>query len=133
MKTVDITYRYEAQDKPARPRPLDNNAALRRLNDSNHAFATLLKSLSHESGGVQRIISVDSRDLSLLRGGASDPTRLQAVYGVFLLETCQVSPRVSELNGIGLAAAPRDAAGFIELGDAIMRSDRIASLVQTKK
>jgi len=289
MKTVDITYRYEAQDTPAIPRPSDSGAALLRLNNGNHAFATLLKSLSHESGGVQRIISVDSRDLGLLPGGevvpeqrpfaailgcsdarvpvelifnegpndlfvirvagnglgtevlgslkyavdhlrgslklivvlghsgcgaitaAADvflnpsgylplatthslrnildgllvvvqasarkiqgafgsdisrhpgyrqalieasiitnaalaaysiqqefgttgPARLQAVYGVYLLETRQVwTPRVSELNGIGLAAAPRDAAGFIELGDAIMRSDRIASLVQTKK
>jgi carbonic anhydrase len=66
--------------------------------------------------------------------GTTDPTGLKAVYGVYLLETRQVwTPRVSEMKGIGLAAAPRDAAGFIELGDAIMRSDRIASLVQTKK
>jgi carbonic anhydrase len=289
MKTVDITYRYEAQGTSAVPRPSDSGTALLRLNDGNHAFAALLKSLSDESGGVQRIISVDSRDLGLLPGGevvpeqrpfaailgcsdarvpvelifnegpndlfvvrvagnglgtevlgslkyavdhlrgslklivvlghsgcgaitaaadvflnpagylplatkhslrnildsllvvvqasarkiqgtfgpdisrhpgyrqalieasiitnaalaaysiqqefgTSDPTGLQAVYGVYLLETRQVwTPRVSEMKGIGLAAAPRDAAGFIELGDAIVRSDRIASLVQTKK
>ncbi|MGB8894925.1 MAG: carbonic anhydrase [Pseudolabrys sp.] len=66
--------------------------------------------------------------------GTSDPAGLQAVYGVYLLETRQVwTPRVSEMKGIGLAAAPRDAAGFIEFGDAIMQSDRIASLIQTKK
>jgi carbonic anhydrase len=289
MKTVDITYRYEAQDTPAIPRPSDSGAALLRLNNGNHAFATLLKSLSHESGGVQRIISVDSRDLGLLPGGevvpeqrpfaailgcsdarvpvelifnegpndlfvvrvagnglgtevlgslkyavdhlrgslklivvlghsgcgaitaaadvflnpagylplatthslrnildgllvvvqasarkiqgafgpdisrhpgyrqalieasivtnaalaaysiqqefgTSDPTKLQAVYGVYLLETRQVwTPCVSEMKAIGLAAAPRDAAGFIELGNAITQSDRIASLIQTKK
>jgi carbonic anhydrase len=289
MKTVDITYRYETQGKPARVRPLDSSAALLRLNDGNQAFATLLKSLSDESVGVQRIISVDSRDLGLLRGdaglpeqrpfaailgcsdarvpvelifnegpndlfvvrvagnslgtdvlgslkyavdhlrgslklivvlghsgcgaitaaadvflnpagylplatthslrnildgllvvvqasarkiqgafgpdisrhpgyrqalieasiitnaalaaysiqqefGTSDPTGLQAVYGVYLLETRQVwTPRVSEMKETGLAAAPRDAVGFIELGDAIMQSDRIASLIQTKK
>ncbi|MGC2825817.1 MAG: hypothetical protein WA322_16520, partial [Pseudolabrys sp.] len=63
-----------------------------------------------------------------------DPAGLQAVYGVYLLETRQVwTPRVSEMKGIGLATAPRDAAGFIEFGDAIMQSDRIASLIQTKK
>jgi carbonic anhydrase len=64
----------------------------------------------------------------------SDPTELQAVYGVYLLETRQVwTPRVSEMNGVGLAAAPRDPAGFVELGNAIMQSDRIASLIQTQK
>ena len=289
MKTVDITYRYGAQDTPARPRPLDSGAALRRLNDGNQAFATLLKSLSDESVGVQRIISVDLRNLGLLRGdaglpeqrpfaailgcsdarvpielifnegpndlfvvrvagnslgaevlgslkyavdhlrgslklvvvlghsgcgavtaavdvflnpadylplatkhslrnildsllvvvqasarkiqgtfgpdishhpryrhalieasivtnaalaaysiqqefGNSDPTGLQAVYGVYLLETRQVwTPHVSKMKGIGLAAAPRDAAGFIELSNAIIQSDRIASLIQTKE
>jgi carbonic anhydrase len=42
MKRVDITYRYEARDTPARPRPLDSNAALGRLNNGNRAFAALL-------------------------------------------------------------------------------------------
>ena len=66
--------------------------------------------------------------------GTNDPTGLQAVYGVYLLETRQVwAPRVSEMKGIGLAAAPRDPAGFRELGNAILQSDRIASLIQTKK
>jgi carbonic anhydrase len=66
--------------------------------------------------------------------GTSDPTGLQAVYGVYLLETRQVwAPRVSEMKGIGLAAAPRDAAGFRELDNAILQSDRIVSLIQTKK
>jgi carbonic anhydrase len=69
MKTADITYRYEAQDKAASPRPLDSSAALRRLNDGNQAFATLLKGLSDEGGGVRQIISVDSGDLGLLPGG----------------------------------------------------------------
>jgi carbonic anhydrase len=73
MKTVDITYRFEAQDTPARPRPSDSGAALRRLNDGNQAFATLLKSLSGESVGAQRIISVDSRDLGVLRGETGLP------------------------------------------------------------
>jgi len=289
MKTVDITYRYEAQDTPARPRPLDSRAAHTRLNDGNQAFAALLEGLTDENVGVQRIILVDPRDLGLLPGeaelpkqrpfaailgcsdarvpvelifnegpnelfvirvagnglgtevlgslkyavdhlsgslklivvlghsgcgaltsavdvflnptdylplaakhslrnvldgllvvvqacakriqevfgsdvsqhpgyrkalieasivtnaalaaysiqqefGTNDPTGLQAVYGVYLLETRQVwAPRVSEMKGIGLAPAPRDPAGFSELGNAILRSDRIASLIQTKK
>jgi carbonic anhydrase len=62
--------------------------------------------------------------------GASDPAQLQAVYGVYLLETRQVgAPRVTDMRGVGLAAAPRDSAGFMELGDAIFQSDRIVSLL----
>jgi carbonic anhydrase len=282
MKRVDITYRYETRDSPARPRPSDSNAALDRLNGGNRAFAALLENPADEH--AERIISVDLRDLGLgdtkrpnqrpfaailgcsdarvpvelifnegpndlfvirvagnglgteilgslkyavdnLRGslklivvlghsgcgalttavdvflnppnylplvtmhslrrildgllvvvqasarrfqsafgpeishhpryrealieasivtnaalaahsiqqefGTSDPTELQTVYGVYLLETRQVwAPRVSDLKGIGLAAAPRDPAGFIELGSAILQSDRIRSLLQ---
>lgn len=289
MKTVDITYRYEAQDTPTRPRPLDSRAAHIRLNDGNRAFAALLEGLTDETVGVQRVILVDPSDLGLLPGdaglpkqrpfaavlgcsdarvpvelifnegpndlfvirvagnglgaevlgslkyavdnlsgslklivvlghsgcgaltaavdvflnpadylpfatkhslrnildgllvvvqacakriqeafgsdvsqhpgyrkalieasiitnaalaayslqqefGTSDPTGLQAVYGVYLLETRQVwAPRVSEMKGIGLATAPRDAAGFRELDNAILQSDRIVSLIRTKK
>jgi carbonic anhydrase len=282
MKRVDITYRYEARDTPARPRPLDSNAALGRLNDGNRAFAALLDDPTNKH--VERIISVDSRDLALgdtslpkqrpfaavlgcsdarvpvelifnegpndlfvvrvagnglgtevlgslnyaadnLRGslklivvlghsgcgalttavdvflnppnylplvtmhslrrildgllvvvqasarrfqsafgpeishhpryrealieasivtnaalaahsiqqefGTSDPAELQTVYGVYLLETRQVwTPHVSEKKGIGMALAPRDPAGFIELGSAILQSDRIRPLLQ---
>src|SRR6476659_8469585 len=73
MKTVDITYRYEAQDTPARPRPLDSRAAHTRLNDGNQAFAALLEGLTDENVGVQRIILVDPRDLGLLPGEAELP------------------------------------------------------------
>jgi carbonic anhydrase len=282
MKTVDIIYRYETRDTPARPRPLDISAALGRLNDGNRGFAALLEDPTNKH--VQRIISVDSRDLGLgdanlpkqrpfaailgcsdarvpvelifnegpndlfvirvagnglgteilgslkyavdnLSGslklivvlghsgcgalttavdvflnpanyltlvtmhslrrildgllvvvqasakkfqsafgpeiarhpryrealieasivtnaalaaysiqqefGTSGPAVLQTVYGVYLLETRQVwAPRVSEMKGIGLAAAPRDTEGFIELGNAILQSDRIRSLLQ---
>ena len=63
MKSVDIIYRYETGDKPARPRPLDSDAALDRLNDGNRAFAALLQNPSDQH--VERVISVDSRDLGL--------------------------------------------------------------------
>jgi carbonic anhydrase len=63
--------------------------------------------------------------------GTSDPAELQTVYGVYLLESRQVwAPSVSEMEGNGLAIAPRDPTGFIELGDAILQSDRIRSLLQ---
>ena len=289
MKTVDITYRYEAQDTPARPRPLDSVAALHRLNEGNRAFAALLEGAPDGSPRVQQVISVDPRDLGLLSDdaglpkqrpfaavlgcsdarvpielifnegpndlfvirvagnglgaevlgslkyaveqlsgslklivvlghsncraitaaadvflnpaeylpfatkhslrnildgllvvvqacarriqgvfgpdvlrhpgyrkalieaaivtnaaldaysiqqefGAKDPAGLQAVYGVYLLETRHVwAPRSGELKETGLAAAPRDPAGFIELGNAILQSGRIASLLQASE
>ena len=282
MKSVDIIYRYETRDTPARSRPLDSVAALDRLNDGNREFAALLENPSDQD--VERIISVDSRDLGLgdatlpkqrpfaailgcsdarvpvelifnegpndlfviriagnglgteilgslkyavdsLRGslklivvlghsgcgalttavdvfldptnylplvtmhslrrildsllvvvrasarkfrsvfgpeisdhpryrealieasivnnaalgaysiqqelGNGDPAKLQTVYGVYLLETRQVwAPRVSEIKEIGLASAPREPAEFIKLGNAILQSDRIQSLLQ---
>jgi carbonic anhydrase len=287
MKTVDITYRYGAEDTPARPRPPDSNTAHIRLNDGNRAFAALLEGLTNETGRVQKIVFVDPRDLGLLAGdialpkqrpfaailgcsdarvpvelifnegpndlfvirvagnslgtevlgslkyavdrlsgslklivvlghsgcgaltaavdvflnptdylpfatkhslrdildgllvvvqasakkiqeafgpdvshrpgyrqalieasivtnaalaacslqqefGSSDPKGLQVVYGVYLLETRHVwAPHLSGTKAIGLAAAPRDPAEFIELGNAILRSDRIASLIQS--
>src|SRR5215510_12035288 len=58
---------------------------------------------------------------------------IHVAYGVYLLETRQVwTPYASEMKGSGLTPAPRDAAGFVELGDAILNSDRIASLIKTK-
>ena len=64
--------------------------------------------------------------------GASEPAGLQVLYGVYLLETRQVwAPSVSCTKGIGLTAAPRDPAGFTELGNAILQSDRIISLIRT--
>src|SRR5262249_46324192 len=58
-------------------------------------------------------------------------TELQTVYGVYLLETRQVwALRVGEMKGIGLAPAPRDTAEFMDLGNAILQSDRIKSLLR---
>jgi len=60
-------------------------------------------------------------------------TGLQVVYGVYLLETRQVwTPYASKMKGSGLTPAPYNEAEFVELGDAILHSDRIASLIKTK-
>jgi carbonic anhydrase len=62
--------------------------------------------------------------------GSSAPTELQTVYGVYLLETRETwAPRLDNIEGVGLAAAPRDLAGFVDLGDAIVQSRRIASYI----
>jgi carbonic anhydrase len=58
------------------------------------------------------------------------PTGLQAAYGVYLLDTRRVwAPRAGDTTGNGLAAAPRDEPGFVAMGEAILRSERIASLL----
>ena len=64
LKTVDIIYRYEARDTPARPLPIDSDAALRRLNGGNGDFAALLDHVKDEIG-IQQIIPVDPGDLGL--------------------------------------------------------------------
>ncbi len=60
--------------------------------------------------------------------GARD---LRAFYGIYLLGSREVwAPADVAGRSIGLAEAPRDLAAFIRLGDAIVRSDRIASLLK---
>src|SRR5215475_10933422 len=73
MKTVDIIYRYEAQDTPARSRPSDSEAALLRLGEGNRAFAALLDGRGDGNGFVQRVVPVDLRDLGILLGDAAAP------------------------------------------------------------
>jgi carbonic anhydrase len=62
--------------------------------------------------------------------GSNNAGELRAVYGVYLLETREVwAPRPGDANTVGLAAAPHDLAGFIDLGDAIVQSERIAGFL----
>ena len=66
--------------------------------------------------------------------GAGAPTELRTVYGVYLLETREVwVPRLGNMEAVGLAAAPQDLSGFIELGEAIVQSRRIASYIKLEK
>jgi carbonic anhydrase len=83
MKTVEITYRYEARDAPPRPRPLDSDAALLRLDEGNRAFAALLDGLTDDDSPARRIVPVDPRDLGLLTGesGAARQRPFAAVLG----------------------------------------------------
>jgi carbonic anhydrase len=66
--------------------------------------------------------------------GASAPTELRTVYGVYLLETRQIwVPSLSHAEGVGLAVAPQDLGGFVDLGEAIAQSRRIASYINLEK
>ena len=73
MKTVDIIYRYQARDTPARPLPSDSNAAQLRLDNGNRDFAALLDHVNDKSGLIQQVIPVDPRDLGLVPGQTGIP------------------------------------------------------------
>jgi carbonic anhydrase len=81
MKSVEIIYRY-AEGETVRPRPVDSDAARRRLDEGSRAFAALIESLADESGKASRIIQVDPQDLGLGTGKAGPKQRpFAAVLG----------------------------------------------------
>ncbi len=61
-----------------------------------------------------------------------DPHDLRAVYGVYILQSWQVWTPTADPGGqeVGLAPPPKDADGFLRLGEAIIQSDRIVSLLE---
>lgn len=73
MKSVEIIYRYGAQTEPLRPRPADSDAARRRLDEGNHAFAALLDSMAGDEAIGRRVIHVDPRDFGLAGGARESP------------------------------------------------------------
>lgn len=59
------------------------------------------------------------------------PPGVEVVYGVYVLENRAVwAPRCGSDEVIGLAKPPRDEQGFVSLGDAILRSQRLAALLK---
>lgn len=62
---VDITYRYAAQEQPARPHPADSDAAIRRLCDGNRAFAALFADSADDAIPRQAVVQLDPRDVGI--------------------------------------------------------------------
>lgn len=61
-------------------------------------------------------------------------TELLVTYGVYVIETREVwAPRQGNIDGVGLAAVPRDLSGFVDLGEAIATSARIASCIKSRE
>ena len=57
---------------------------------------------------------------------------IRAVYGVYLLGSREVWAPTRNAGGVtGLAEPPRDLASFIEFGEAVAASDRIASIISS--
>jgi len=65
---VDFIYRYSPRNSPARPRPVDSDAATRRLEEGNRAFAALLDTLNDDDAVAQRVIDIDPQDLGIALG-----------------------------------------------------------------
>ena len=55
------------------------------------------------------------------------------MYGIYILQSRQVWTPTADPRGpdTGLAAPPKDADGFLRLGEAIIQSDRIVSLLES--
>ncbi len=72
-----------------------------------------------------------SRPTRCSRSSATgDPHGLRAAYGVYLLSERRIwAPRAGSAECGGLAHPPQDAADFDEFADAVVRSDRIKSLL----
>ena len=63
--------------------------------------------------------------------GSMDPNGLRAAYGVYLLDARQIwAPRSGSAKCDGLAYPPSDSDAFGEFADALVRSDRIAALLE---
>ena len=68
---------------------------------------------------------------TLQREIGDDPQGLRTAYGVYCLEMREVwAPRRGSASCAGLADPPRDVGEFTELGEAIVRSERIVSLLR---
>jgi carbonic anhydrase len=82
VKIVEITYRYDAADAVAGPRPADADAARERLDEGSRTIAALLDSLTEGTGTARRVIPVDPRDLGLASAGGGVP--IQRPYAAVL-------------------------------------------------
>lgn len=77
MKAVEIVYRYDRDLATARPRPVDAQAALIRLDEGSRSVAELLDS----DEDTRRVIPVDPSDLGLSADGAPAQRPFAAVLG----------------------------------------------------
>jgi carbonic anhydrase len=67
MRTVEIIYRYGAQDAPVRPRPTDSDTARQRLDEGNQAFAALLDGPADDDGTATTATILDlANELAIL-------------------------------------------------------------------
>jgi len=73
MKTVEIAYRYGRPAGPPRQKPAGADAARRRLDHGNRAFARLLDGIAAGRGMARWTVHVDPGDLGFQAGGRAAP------------------------------------------------------------
>lgn len=73
MRAVEIVYRCGSDGHAPREQPADAEAALRRMEAGNHAFAALFSGLDGSGGTAREEIPVDPRDLGVADGGNARP------------------------------------------------------------
>ena len=82
MKILEISYLYDEALARARPRPVDADGALQRLDEGSRSLASLLKDAADGDGIARRVVPVDPRDLGLgAAGGAPEQRPYAAVVG----------------------------------------------------
>jgi carbonic anhydrase len=74
-KFVEITYRCGEDAAAAEARPADADAALRRMNDGNRAFADLFAQVDATAGTARRVIPISGQDFGLGRLDAGAPSQ----------------------------------------------------------
>lgn len=75
MTTVEITYRCGDDAATARTRPGDAEAARRRMDDGNRAFADLLSQVDAQSSTARRVIPISGHDFGLDGAGSGAPSQ----------------------------------------------------------
>ena len=84
MKTVDITYRCGDAAGAAQARPADADAARRRMDDGNRAFADLFAQVDAPPGMVRRVIPISGQDFGFDGGGGGAVAPSQRPYAAVL-------------------------------------------------
>jgi carbonic anhydrase len=84
MKTVEITYRCGDDAAAAQARPADADAARRRMDDGNRAFADLFAQVDAPPGMVRRVIPISGQDFGFDGGGGGAVAPSQRPYAAVL-------------------------------------------------
>lgn len=82
MKTVEITYRCGDDSAAVGARPVDADAARRRMNDGNRSFADLFSQVGAPASVARRVIPISGQDFGL--GGAAAGAPSQRPYAAVL-------------------------------------------------